>query len=77
MARIKLSRFECMDDELNDRKRFADPGGKSALHPSTRSNPRRFPCPTCGRPNRLTAKDKAKHYQCDECADLLESGLGY
>ena len=43
-----------------------DPGGKSALRASSRSNPRNLPCPTC----------KRNGYQCDSCADSLEMG-GY
>ena len=54
------------------RLEFTDPGGRSAL----RAGKRIHPCPTCGEPNRLTAKDKALGYQCDRCADALESG-GY
>ena len=49
---------------------FANEG--SALRASSRSNPRNLPCPTCGEPNRLTPKDKALKYQCDECADRAE-----
>lgn len=54
--------------------RFADPGGTSALHPSTKDDPRVLSCPTCGWPNRLTGRDKAKGYQCDSCADANEQG---
>jgi len=61
-----------MDDYSYRVRRFRDPHGKSALHPGKRI----YPCPTCGKPNRLTAKDVKKHYQCDECADRAESG-GY
>jgi hypothetical protein len=64
---------EC-DDE--DRSEFADPGGRSALRASSRSNPRNLPCPNCGRPNRLTPADRARGYQCDACADQAEGG-GY
>lgn len=53
---------------------FADPGGSSALRAATASNPRNLPCPTCGEPDRLTPTDKAKGYQCDECADQAEGG---
>ncbi len=53
-------------------RRFRTPGGRSALHPGRRS----FPCPTCERPNALTAADKAAGYQCDRCADRDEGG-GY
>lgn len=68
-----------MYDDMNDpmfediayARRFRDPGGRSALHPGRRIHP----CPTCLRPNQLTAKDKAKGYQCDRCADADE-GLG-
>jgi hypothetical protein len=55
-------------------ERFADPGGNSALHRESKSNPRNLPCPTCGEPNRLTLSDKASGYQCDTCADQAEMG---
>lgn len=54
---------------------FADPGGRSALRAATEDNPRIYPCPSCGRPDRLTAKDVALGYQCDRCADAAE-GFG-
>lgn len=47
---------------------FADPGGRSAL----RAGKKIHPCPTCGEPNKLTAKDKRLGYQCDNCADRDE-----
>jgi len=53
---------------------FADPGGNSALRAATPNNPRIYPCPTCGEPNRLTRIDKERGYQCDECADRAERG---
>lgn len=57
---------------------FADPGGTSALRAASTANPRELPCPTCHSPNRLTPKDVALGYQCDSCADRLESGMdGY
>jgi len=56
---------------------FANPGGNSALRASGPGNPRNLPCPTCGTPNVLTPADKARHYQCDTCADRAESGWGY
>lgn len=59
-----------------DRRQFADPGGKSALRAAGPRNPRNLPCPTCKEPDRLTAADKARGYQCDECADRAEGG-GY
>lgn len=55
---------------------FADPGGRSALRASSRSNPRNLPCPTCKQPNRLTPADVRKGYQCDSCADRDE-GYGF
>jgi len=58
----------------DDRMDFADPG--SALRAAGPGNPRNLPCPSCGAPNRLTPRDRALHYQCDECADLAERG-GY
>ena len=51
---------------------FADPGGRSALRAAHKGNPRNLPCPNCGMPNRLTPADRAKGYQCDECADRAE-----
>ena len=54
---------------------FADPGGRLALRAATPDNPRDYPCPTCGRPNVLTRRDVALHYQCDRCADRLERGF--
>lgn len=64
------------DDEYDDRMRFADPGGNSALRVASKSNPRNKPCPTCKQPNRLTPADVALFYQCDACADSAE-GRGY
>lgn len=61
--------------DYEDRHDFADPGGNSALRRATRSNPRNLPCPTCGEPNRLTPRDRAKGYQCDSCADQAEGGF--
>ena len=58
----------------DDRLDFADPGGRSALRASSRTNPRNLPCPTCGEPNRLTPKDRRLGYQCDACADRAERG---
>jgi len=59
-------------DEIT--REFADPGGNSALRAASASNPRNLPCPTCHEPNRLTPKDKALGYQCDQCADRAEGG---
>lgn len=61
------------EDEFDD---FADPGGRSALRAATPTNPRNLRCPTCNEPNRLTPKDVALGYQCDDCADRDERG-GY
>jgi len=44
----------------------------SALRAASKTNPRNLPCPTCKEPNKLTPKDKAKGYQCDDCANLEE-----
>lgn len=64
---------ELDDDELD--MDFAMPGGNSALRAATASNPRVHPCPTCERPNRLTARDVELGYQCDRCADACERGI--
>ena len=64
------------EDDYDGRQEFADPGGKSALRAATKDNPRNLPCPTCGRANKLTPKDKALGYQCDTCAERDEGG-GY
>ena len=58
-------------------KMFADPGGRSALRAASPSNPRIYPCPTCGTENVLTAADVAQGYQCDGCADAAEGIGGY
>ncbi len=63
-------------DGGDDRSEFADPGGRSALRAASTSNPRNLPCPTCGKPNKLTPKDRRLGYQCDDCADRTEGG-GY
>ena len=60
-----------------DRCMFAEPGGRSALRAATGRNPRNLPCPNCGELNRLTPADRAKGYQCDQCADSLEGFGGY
>lgn len=60
------------DYDMIDGVGFADPGGRSALRAATKRNPRNLPCPTCGRPDRLTALDKRRGYQCDSCADRAE-----
>jgi ribosomal protein S27AE len=53
-------------------ERFADPGGRSALHRASKRNPRNRSCPTCGAKNVLTPADVARGYQCDRCADRDE-----
>lgn len=65
------------EDDLIDGVGFADPGGRSALRAETPDNPRNLPCPTCGKPNRLTPIDRARGYQCDECADRAEGRFGH
>lgn len=71
-----MSRTFLSDPYDDDRSMFADPGGRSALRAASRRNPRNLPCPTCGKPNRLTPADKARGYQCDACADRDE-GIGF
>lgn len=61
-------------DDDDHRIDFADPGGNSALRAATKTNPRNLPCPTCEKPNRLTPADRARGYQCDQCADKAERG---
>jgi hypothetical protein len=46
----------------------------SALRAASHRNPRNLPCPTCKEPDRLTAADKQRGYQCDACADRAEGG---
>ena len=71
-----MGRYSPDWDDDGDRSEFADPGGNSALRAASRRNPRNLPCPTCGAPDRLTPADRARGYQCDECADRAEGG-GY
>ena len=61
-------------DYDGSRLEFQDPGGNSALRRATKSNPRNLPCPTCGRKNMLTRKDRQLGYQCDICANEAERG---
>ena len=68
-----MNEYEFYEDD--DRIQFADPGGKSALRASSKSNPRNLPCPNCKRPDMLTPKDMECGYQCDICADAAESGF--
>lgn len=63
-----------MSYDDDDRSMFRDPGGRSALRAAGKRNPRNLPCPTCHEPNRLTPADRARHYQCDACADRAEGG---
>lgn len=66
---------EYTHEEWHERcEMFADPGGNSALRRASKSNPRIYPCPTCGRKNALTLKDKQLRYQCNACADRDERG---
>lgn len=62
-------------DEEFLREEFAEPGGNSALRAATLNNPRIHQCPTCCKPDRLTSKDVALGYQCDDCADVAERGF--
>ena len=62
------------DNDYTRREMFENPG--SALRRATPRNRRNLPCPTCGEPNRLTPADKARGYQCDDCANRAEGG-GY
>jgi len=62
-------------NRLEGRILFANAG--SALRAPTPSNPRCFPCPTCGEDDCLTAEDKRIGYQCDTCADRAEGRGGY
>ena len=59
-------------DDLIDGVGFAQSG--SALRAATKSNPRNLPCPHCHKKNRLTRIDVVRGYQCDECAEIQESG---
>ena len=69
--------MELMYEEYDDdRSQFQDPGGRSALRRASARNLRNLPCPTCEKPNKLTAADRARGYQCDACADADE-GMGY
>lgn len=65
-----------MEDREIRNSEFQDPGGRSALRKATKFNPRIYPFPTCGAPDRLTAADKERGYQCNRCADRDE-GCGW
>ena len=66
--------YDGREDFEDSREHFADPGGRSALRASSKTNPRNLPCPNCKAPNRLTPAVRARGYQCDSCADQLERG---
>jgi len=70
MARQRYIFTEYEGDTMEERNNFYDPGGRSSL----RAGRRCYPCPTCGKPNKLTAKDKRLGYQCDTCADQVDRG---
>jgi hypothetical protein len=53
---------------------FHDPGGRSSLYAATEDDPRIYPCPDCGEPNRLTLRDMRAHHCCNACADRNEAG---
>lgn len=72
MAPNFYDRLDPSERESYRRENFRNPGGRSAL----RAGARIYPCPTCKRPNRLTAADVKKGYQCDSCADA-EEGTGF
>lgn len=67
--------FSIYDEDMDERRMFRDPGGRSALRRATRKNPRIYACPTCGRANMLTKKDLQLGYQCDYCADAAEGSF--
>lgn len=67
-------------DEMNEETTRAEIFERtgSALRRSSRGNPRSLACPTCKKPNALTARDARLGYQCDECAARAEAGIpGY
>ena len=71
----RLGPEDFLPEEWDDMcERFADPGGDSALHAASSSNPRDKPCPNCGRKNVLTRRDVAAGYQCNACAREAERG---
>lgn len=45
---------------------------QSGINKHNRQNPQRYPCPTCKRPDALSAWQKKQGYQCDRCADREE-----
>lgn len=72
---MSYSNYEGYEYDRSDRTEvYADPCGVSALRKETACNPRNLPCPTCGKPNRLTPVDQAHGYQCDSCASRDELG---
>lgn len=46
---------------------FTDPSGPSPIKTSSPTNPRIYPCPTCGAENALTRIDVEFGYRCDSC----------
>lgn len=55
-----------------------DTAARNAYLRRRASGGKKYPCPTCGKPNRLTRHERNQGYQCDECADKAEAGIpGY
>ena len=57
---------DCITDEDCDRVYHQQ------IRATNRRNPQRYECPTCHRPNALSAYQKQQGYQCDSCANLEE-----
>ena len=61
-----VSYFDDFDPDAEERRAYdrrRAAGGK------------KYSCPTCKEPNRLTKYENRQGYQCDECADKAESGI--
>ena len=56
----------------NDQDDFERNRWQAGINRYNKSNPSRYPCPTCKTPNALSAHEKKQGYQCSRCADAEE-----
>lgn len=63
-----------VDDDFDDHNgfEFTIPCCDSNIRDATPDRPRNLPCPTCCKPERLSAAEIVAGYECDECAHRVE-----
>lgn len=61
---------ETYDADDHERQQY-----QSKINKYNKAHKQRFPCPTCGEEDALSAWEKSKGYQCNKCADAEEFGM--